>query len=195
MNSSYSQTNWFWQNPLPQGNELKEVRFFNQNTGMAVGTKGTIIKTTNSGLSWNIQTSNTFSDLYNLNFISIDKIIVCGNSGTILNTSDGGTNWTFSILDINIKLTGIDFTSTLNGWISGYDISLQVGKIYKTTNGGINWILNFSTSNELNKIKFINENSGWSDGGYGLFKTTNGGVNWNLVNNYAYSKILHLKIL
>lgn len=188
LNSSYSQTNWFWQNPLPQGNELKEVRFFNQNTGMAVGTKGTIIKTTNSGLSWNIQTSNTFSDLYNLNFISIDKIIVCGNSGTILNTSDGGTNWTFSILDINIKLTGIDFTSTLNGWISGYDISLQVGKIYKTTNGGINWILNFSTSNELNKIKFINENSGWSDGGYGLFKTTNGGVNWNLVNNYAYSK-------
>lgn len=45
-------TQWFWQNPLPQGNVLNSVEFINSNTGWAVGDKGTILKTTNGGINW-----------------------------------------------------------------------------------------------------------------------------------------------
>ncbi len=33
---------WFWQNPLPQGNTLRSVKFISPTTGWAVGDYGTI---------------------------------------------------------------------------------------------------------------------------------------------------------
>jgi hypothetical protein len=40
---------WFWQNPLPQGNWLNGVSFTDANTGTAVGSGGTILRTTDGG--------------------------------------------------------------------------------------------------------------------------------------------------
>ena len=54
---SFSQ--WFWQNPLPQGNALLKVKFVSSNVGWAVGATGTILKTTDEGINWLIQTSGT----------------------------------------------------------------------------------------------------------------------------------------
>ena len=51
------QVGWFWQNPLPQGNDLYSVYFANENEGWAIGKFGTIIKTTNGGQTWVIQPS------------------------------------------------------------------------------------------------------------------------------------------
>ena len=46
----YSQEEgWFWQNPLPQGNGLHSTYFIDSNTGWAVGSSGTILKTTDGG--------------------------------------------------------------------------------------------------------------------------------------------------
>ena len=53
--SNYSQ--WFWQNPSPTANDLLGVDFINELTGWAVGTVGTIIKTTDGGESWEFQNS------------------------------------------------------------------------------------------------------------------------------------------
>ena len=46
----FAQSGWFWQNPLPQGNDLLAVSFTDANTGTAVGSGGTILRTTNGGL-------------------------------------------------------------------------------------------------------------------------------------------------
>ena len=63
-------------------------------------------------------------------------------------------------------------------------------QFYKTTNGGINWILISSGSNcYINTFQFIDEQTGYAGGGYTgpppdfdkgqfILKTTNGGVNW-----------------
>lgn len=40
---------WFWQNPLPTGNQLLSVSFVDENTGTVVGLHGTILRTTNCG--------------------------------------------------------------------------------------------------------------------------------------------------
>ena len=34
---------WNWMNPLPQGNDLKDIRFLDSSTGYAVGDGGTIM--------------------------------------------------------------------------------------------------------------------------------------------------------
>ncbi|HWA05900.1 MAG TPA: YCF48-related protein, partial [Ignavibacteria bacterium] len=60
----------------------------------------------------------------------------------------------------------------------------EAGAIAKTTNGGVNWFMqNSGTSYNLNKVEFINENTGWCVGGKDMYsviiKTTNGGLNWS----------------
>ena len=58
----FSQSGWFWQNPLPQGNQLFGVKFVNQNTGFATGESGTVIKTTNGGSNWAVKTGITLNN-------------------------------------------------------------------------------------------------------------------------------------
>src|SRR5690349_16316967 len=50
---------WRWQNPLPQGNNLRGASFVDATTGTAVGEYGTIVRTTDGGSSWTIQASGT----------------------------------------------------------------------------------------------------------------------------------------
>lgn len=64
--SNYSQ--WFWQNPLPQGNNLSDIYVFDENKAIAVGAIGTVIKTTDGGTSWNSQTSGTTVLLESVHF-------------------------------------------------------------------------------------------------------------------------------
>src|SRR5215208_7438432 len=45
---------WHWQNPLPQGNNLRGASFVDVNTGTVVGEYGTIVRTTDGGNSWTI---------------------------------------------------------------------------------------------------------------------------------------------
>jgi len=47
-----AQEGWFWQNPLPQGNNLNSIHFIDSNIGWAVGHTGTVLKTTNGGTDW-----------------------------------------------------------------------------------------------------------------------------------------------
>ncbi|KXK48839.1 MAG: hypothetical protein UZ05_CHB002001973 [Chlorobi bacterium OLB5] len=48
----FSQSGWFWQNPLPQGNDIYDVKIINNNTALAVCEDGILLKTTNSGVNW-----------------------------------------------------------------------------------------------------------------------------------------------
>src|SRR4030095_2615944 len=55
---------WHWQNPLPQGNNLRGASFVDGNTGTCVGEYGTIVRTTDGGNSWTIQASGTTQTLW-----------------------------------------------------------------------------------------------------------------------------------
>jgi photosystem II stability/assembly factor-like uncharacterized protein len=55
-------------------------------------------------------------------------------------------------------------------------------EIYKTTNGGVDWFLQFTNINPIGKIFFNDEDNGWfasfNSLGSELFKTIDGGENW-----------------
>ena len=90
-----AQADWFWQNPLPQGNILCGVCFSDSTTGYSVGDAGTILKTTDGGSQWSIQSSGTTNRLQSVHF-PMDAMTgyAAGVGGTLLKTMDGGTNWT-----------------------------------------------------------------------------------------------------
>ncbi|NIT55319.1 MAG: hypothetical protein GWN00_03500, partial [Aliifodinibius sp.] len=89
----FAQTNaWQWQNPLPQGNSLMDAFILDPNTVISVGNFGTIIKTTDGGVNWNIRhsvsgISEGFSSIY---FVDSSRGWIVGLNGNILHTTDGG---------------------------------------------------------------------------------------------------------
>ena len=85
---------WYLQNPYPTGNTLNAVKLISENIGWAVGTSGTILKTSNGGVTWESETSGTKSELTDVFFINANKGWIIGADGTILITTNGGTNWT-----------------------------------------------------------------------------------------------------
>jgi len=49
---SFSQSGWYWLNPIPQGNDLMALFAFDSNTVIATGNES-ILKTSNGGQTWN----------------------------------------------------------------------------------------------------------------------------------------------
>ena len=51
--SNVSNSQWFWQNPLPQGNDIRAIHFVKQsNVGYMATVAGTFLNTADYGLSW-----------------------------------------------------------------------------------------------------------------------------------------------
>ncbi len=108
--------------------------FINSESGYAVGTEGMIIKTTNGGANWALQSSGTPHLLSGVYFIDAITGYVVGELGTILKTTNGGINWFAQNSGINTFIRSVYFIDSNIGYAYGFD-----GKLLKTTNGG-SWI-------------------------------------------------------
>jgi hypothetical protein len=157
------------------------------NTGTAVGSGGTILRTTNGGTTWNLQLSGTYFDLAGVSNIDTNNGFVVGYysewphyySGEILSTSNGGNDWSILVVfDNYFVLNNVFFTESSNGTVVGKDLLQVQGLILRTTDVGENWITQASgTQNALNRVYFTDNLTGWivGDGGT-ILHTTNGGV-------------------
>ncbi|MGB5288258.1 MAG: hypothetical protein WBN42_07175, partial [Ignavibacteriaceae bacterium] len=110
---SYAQ--WFWQNPLPQGNTLNSVKCISPTVGWAVGDFGTILKTTNGGTTWTQQTSGIDGSLNDVIFTDANTGTAVSSGGKILRTTNGGTTWTQQTSGTGGWLKGVTFTDENNG--------------------------------------------------------------------------------
>ncbi len=120
---------WFWQNPLPQGNPLLAVHFVNATTGTAVGDGGTILRTTDGGSSWVSQTSGTSTTLFGVSFTDAMTGTAVGTGGTILRTTASTvpatlqsfqSYWTGSHVEVSWRLIDIEGELT-------FDVSRRSG--------------------------------------------------------------------
>ncbi len=199
-NYCYTQSGWFWQNPLPQGNDLFSGQYINLNLMYAVGDAGTFIKSTNGGLNWTIThslggfTGNYAKPLYTLKFLNeLTGFIATGypaNTNGILRTTDEGNTWNSVTTDTFPSFKSIFFINANTGWsccsYGGFDNN---NIILKTTDGGLNWFVHNTTLKAIYSIFFINPDTGWFvgryvyptppyDGSFYIYKTTNGGLSF-----------------
>ncbi|MDH3268219.1 MAG: YCF48-related protein [Ignavibacteria bacterium] len=174
------------------------------------GGNATIHKTTNGGDDWMILSQLMGCSLSNTFFIS-DSIgwyygdLSCANPGLgiISKTTNGGLDWTTQLGGspyLGYTIASVFFVNENYGWAAGASFPYWKGRIWSTTNGGENWVVQLTTGHfkPLGSICFVDENNGWVVGGYGtIFHTTNGGVSfveeekideipadYNLTNNY-----------
>lgn len=153
--NSYSQQDingWSWMNGKPTGNTLNWVKVIAPDNIVAVGARGTFIKSTDGGDTWSVNSQ----------------------AGSPYNSPDGHGQ----TLPLN---TGWFFDGN-TGYVAGQSLSSDVGLISRTTNGGDSWtyIQYSGVGGTVRDMYFINSTTGYLTGNTNakLFKTTDAGLTW-----------------
>ncbi len=110
---------WNLNTGVPIMGEFNKVCFVDQNTGFIVGDYGIIYKSTNGGISWFSQTSNTDNNLKSISFQDLSNGIAVGDNGTILSTSNSGDTWTPLTSNTTEHLNDVLVKSDGEAWIAG----------------------------------------------------------------------------
>ena len=138
----------------------------------------TVLHTTNGGMNWKPQESNSNDFLNIIYFINELKGFAGGGNGKLNITTNRGQTWTEMSINNHKIIMDIFFVNENTGWFVG-DSSL----IAKTTDGGDTWNIHEPfTDKGIFSINMIDENEGWCTGTGLLVKTTDGGENWEIQN-------------
>ncbi len=170
---------------------LMDVYFKDATNGFVVGMDtnlfasppyyGSIARTTNGGLTWQVSVTTTVANSYfwkmswpsaNVGYASLQQN---GSYSTVIyyKTTDGGATWSSngiplaSIGAATFALQGIGFVSTNEGWMGGSSsMSLPYNQNFiHTTNGGLTWVTEgYNNTRGMNRIRFVNSTLGYGSG-------------------------------
>lgn len=101
---------------------------------LAVGNSGVSLRSTNSGVNWHIQNTQTTLNLNSVEYSvnNNSRIYAVGDSGIILKSMNSGVNWGFQQSNTTENLNSTFFYLNDN---TGYTVGNN-GTILKTTDGG-----------------------------------------------------------
>jgi photosystem II stability/assembly factor-like uncharacterized protein len=120
----------------PQALFFYGTSFFSPTTGWAVGsyqpTGSIILKSTQSGFVWTLQSAPTTNILMGVSFASIDTGTAVGFSGTIVHTTNSGADWTSQQSNTLQSLNAVSFVDPRTGITVG-----DSGTILRTMSGGL----------------------------------------------------------
>ena len=175
----YSQGNWELLIPSGTSNQMVSLYFTDELNGWSVGEYGTITKTTDGGITWQIVEIEYLTDLTDVYFPTESVGYIVGEDGLILKTSNGGSTWQKLDNAFSNNLNRVKFRDTENGWVIG-----EVGLILHTADGGVTW--NQQTSNSqygLNGIEILSGQKVWVVGeDDALLVTEDDGANWQKID-------------
>ncbi|MBP6004115.1 MAG: hypothetical protein KA746_11825 [Pyrinomonadaceae bacterium] len=130
-------------------------------SGAIAGAGGTILFTSDSGLTWEPATIIGKSDArFNaVHFVGEHLGWAVGSRGSIIAATGGGRLWRTQESGVDADLNDVFFTSSNDGWAVGDD-----GTIIRTRNGGNQWTLvNSHVKHKIERIVF-NGKRGWAVG-------------------------------
>jgi photosystem II stability/assembly factor-like uncharacterized protein len=179
-----------WTKPdIPLTKSMNSIQSLNSSILYVSGDSNTIIKSVNSGVSWQILSPPVISSsdyswaMYftdpNTGWISTT---VTSSSPRTYSTTNGGASWNA------ISNAGFSKISFLNN-TAGFGINGS--GLYRTTNGGVSWNVQIPDS-LITGFTFLNQSqsTGWCFSAHSLYSntakgkgwnTTDGGNNWNLM--------------
>lgn len=170
-------------NTSAQQGDIAQVTTLDNTTAFSFGVSGTIMKSTDQGITWTKQTTPN-STVVVENGLFIDKTIgyaVC-NNGSIWKSLDSGKTWSALSYKSNYVLYDMHFFNKDTGLIVGRSATLL-----RTTDGGATWTqiaVPNQTTSDWRDIIFINDTVGFVCGGSGsLAKTTDGGKSWSVISS------------
>jgi photosystem II stability/assembly factor-like uncharacterized protein len=198
--ASYAQQGWFQQTSNTQ-NDIYNIKFFNENTGIAIGMSRTVLRTVNGGNSWQQINLPVFPNGYANYFFPLKNTSTGWISGSswngiyraaVMKTTNAGINWTSYGNNFPGEAKELYFLNNTMGWAI-----VSPPRILKTEDGGGWWescYIGYNYSFIMKGIIFTDSLNGYV---YGfdttakkgsLLKTTSSGANWTYtVLDYPYS--------
>jgi photosystem II stability/assembly factor-like uncharacterized protein len=154
---------------------LCDMHFKNANTGLVVGL-AEIYKTTNGGTNWYqiYLPPNNYGDFRKISVINNQYCFVVEDGRRVYKSTNYGDIWDSVGYVAGAHYTlYCGFSSPNTGWVGD-----ESGYLFKSTNGGSIWNLNYSgIQGNLKSFWFYNDLTGWVVGGNGtLLFTSTGGV-------------------
>lgn len=155
-----------------------DVLWLDNTTAIAiVGTS--IYRSTNSGDTWSLISSQIFTGLDEMTLLPNGTIVGVSPSGDAWRSTDGGFNWTRTLVGLGSLAASwnVSFFDDQLGTIVG-----QSGFIYKTADGGLTWTMLNSGIGGVSfyDLEMFDGNAGLAVGDDGYFvRTTNGGSHWD----------------
>ncbi len=167
-----------------------DIYLFDAETAIVVGWHQLILKTENGGESWITTLSPDGFFLNSIDFVNQDTGYIVGNpdSAIILRTYNGGDDWysqpfidgyTGNFFDIEFVSDSVGFINYNSSNYRGDDTTY----IFKTTDKGVNWTLNYKVNSflsigELNVMDESNIISFAYNWGLSNIVTHNQGLSW-----------------
>jgi photosystem II stability/assembly factor-like uncharacterized protein len=156
---------------------LRGVAFATSNLGCAVGSGGTILRTTNGGATWSAVKSGTTQTLYGVAFATATNGWAVGGGGTILRTTNGGATWAAQLSRTTQTLNAVACADASTCWAVG-----NRATVLHTTDGGTTWGLQstgLKKNATLRTVSCSGASVAWIAGNGGTVrKTTTGGSSW-----------------
>lgn len=177
---------WVDETPSISLLDLHGVYFVDRLHGWAVGDQGTILSTSNAGLTWQAEPSGSTGYTLNAVFFPTGTHgFVVGSAGRILESTDGGRTWTAraGIATGGSGLNDVTFVNDKTGFIVG-----NSGVVLKTADAGANWtrILPSVTDKDLLSVSATfqpgPDTTAWAVGAGGTsIDSEDGGASWEVV--------------
>jgi photosystem II stability/assembly factor-like uncharacterized protein len=162
--------------------DLRDVAVTGDNTAVAVGESGRIIRTGDGGDTWVEEESGTFQRLSAVSMSSTTTGTAVGQDGLVIRTDDGGATWIRQTPGIAASLFDISHIDDQTAVAVGAG-----GTVIRTVDGGLNWeSLQSGVSLDLMTVCFPDRDTGWigvkgdwnSEETTHLLRTIDGGDTW-----------------
>ena len=147
---------------------------------------GIVIKTTDSGESWEQVSSGTFPGLQGCSFVSMEVGYAVGWDGYMIKTTDGGETWEEMTVASGIfELTDVEFYDEDNGIVVGG------AEAWVTDDGGETWTASTGLSHVGYGVTYADESTlfmACSDNF--IYKSEDGGLSWTDVHSGMIGQLL-----
>jgi hypothetical protein len=140
---------------------LLDITFATPSIVIAVGTAGVIVRSSDSGQTWNlVPIDGTQTALVAVGFATADIGFVAGEDGNLRRTGDGGLTWLHSFHKDASAFYSINFLDGDHGMAVGKD-----GLVIATDNGGVTWEnIDSPTTRTLNAVRMVGVHNAFISG-------------------------------
>lgn len=134
-------------------NGFKELQFLNSNTGFAISSNGTVLRTTNAGANWVLRQAVFNTTVNSVYFADTLTGYAIGDNNIYKKTTNGGANWYQLTSGANIQMNDLYFINTSTGYVAG-----NGGFIMVTITGGGSFVGLNPVGNEIPKDFSLSQN-------------------------------------
>ena len=203
---------------IPTQSKLMDIKFLNHYDGIS-WSNSVLLVTDDGGLTWSKKSEFSSRSASFINPNMGWAVINEGDSSHVLKTIDGGLSWQkqFNLFreeqsdeysQHNEYISDIKFIDNDNGWFAFNEIQEywtylgdilyfygkdRVGNLYKTNDGGNNWEIYGSPSEEIYSLEFISKENGWFFAEPSYYDDTHDGatphhdMQYHSINNGGFS--------